>query len=284
MSRLFNRTVELSVTQPTETGFFEYSSTTTTIADLRVSFAIEKHLGKEPNTCEVHVFNLAERSRALFQTKPLHVRLAAGFDGNAQRLFAGDLTWSQSKHTGVEWETTLQLGDGARAFRNARLSKSFKRGITARQAASELIKQFGLPVPAAVRDAPELGAQYAGGLVLTDAAHLELTRVLAPYGLTWSIQDGRIQVLRERDVRSDVPVEISQDTGMIGTPELAAPEKKGKPPTLTVQTLLYPSLTPGGRIDVRARQIKGIFKIQRLRHTGDSHGDEWQTEIEATPV
>jgi hypothetical protein len=285
VSRLFNRTVSVRVTKPEADSLTELSSTTTEITGLRVTFQVEKHLGKEPNTCTVTVYNLAEETRQLFQSKPLHVRLEAGYDGETALLFAGDVRWAQSKHVGVDWETVVELADGDRAFRHARITKAFTRGVKARAAVINVIQSMGFAVPAAVRTGfQELDAQYASGLALAGASSTELSRLLEPYGLTWSIQDGRVQILRERDVRSDVPIEISADAGMVGTPELAAPEKPGKKPTLTVESLIYPTLTPGGRIDVRSRSIRGIFKVQKVRHTGDTHGSEWLTSVEAIPL
>lgn len=285
MTRLFKREVAITVTPPaTSLGFFQLQTTSTTISNLRVLFSVDKHLGKEPNTCEVTVFNLAENSRALVQRKPLHVRVEAGYDGNVERLFVGDVTFAQSAKNVVDWETRMELGDGVRAFRRARVNRSFRRGIKRKRAVIAVIESMGLTAPQTVRDSNDLDSELAAGLSLSGLSQRELTLLLEPHGLRWSIQDGRMQVLKDAQVRQDVPLVVSQDKGMIGVPEFGSPEKKGRPPILSVKTLLYPSLIPGGRIELKTATINGKFKIIRVTHTGDTHGKEWYSNIEAKSI
>lgn len=266
--------------------------TTTLIRDLRVTFEIEKHLGSEPNTCKAVVYNLAESSRALFQRKPLSIRLDAGYDGELQRLFTGDVRWCDSHVDGADWCTTIQVADGDRAHRFARVARSYEAGVTTEQAVKDTVKAMGLTLDRAT--SAKLGAQYVSGLTLHGNAAKNLTKLLKPRGLTWSVQDGRLQVLAAGDVRTDDPIEISQDTGMIGSPEYGPPidagttptgrERKGHAAVITFKVLLYPNLTPGGRVHLRTRSINGVFKVNRVTHSGDTHGTDWYSEVEAQQV
>jgi hypothetical protein len=114
-----------------------------------------------------------------------------------------------------------------------------------------------------------------------------MTRILARHDLDWSIQDGKLQILApDATRRSNEALIISQDAGMIGSPEYGAPSEKGKPPTLTVRTLLYPQITPGDKIQLitRTRTINGFFRVERVTHTGDTHGGDWQTSIECRDI
>lgn len=281
MTQLFDRTVSVLVSRPVNGDFFRSGALITEIRDLRVEFQVEKHLGREPNTCEVKITNLAENTRAEFQTKPLKLRLEAGYDGSPQRLFTGDLRWGDSIRESTDWATTLQIADGGRAYRNGRVRRSYKRGVTALTAVKELARSMGLTVPRNALAASELASQFAAGIVLQGRSQAELTRVLDRAGMDWSIQDERLQILRKAETRPDAPITIDQDAGMIGVPEYGAPERKGKPPTLTVRTLLYPVIGPGMRIRMNSRQVRGLFRVERVAHTGDTRGDTWATEIEA---
>jgi len=284
MARLYKREVAVTLTPPADNSFFALQTTSTTVTDLRVQFSVEKNLSKEPNTCEVNIFNFAEATRALSQRNPLHVRVEAGYDGDPKRLFAGDVRFARSIRNGPNWITELQLGDGSRAFRRARSNKSFGRGVKSRQVIKQLIVDMGLTAPVNLNLLDELDNTYSAGLAVEGPTQRELTRLLSPYGLQWSIQDGRFQVLRERDVRFDNPVLVSQDTGMIGSPEFGSPAKKGKPPILHIRMLLFPAMTPGQRITVNAKNASGTFKVTRVLHTGDTHAEDWQTAMEAVQV
>lgn len=289
MARLFKREARVTIARPfrgdvsssAARRFFAQAPNAVVVEGLRVQFRVEKNLASEPNTCDVTITNLAERTRGEVQDRPLYVRVDAGYDGELQRLFTGDLRWSNSVRNGADWETTLQLGDGARAFAFGRVNRSFRGGVTARTAVVEAADALGLTVKLSARAEAELQSQFAGGLSLIGLARDTLDQVLTPFGMSWSIQDGRLQILLADEARPEAPVLISQDTGMIGSPEFGAPETKGKKPILKFKTLLHPELTPGTLVSVQSATINGRFRCERVAHMGDSRGREWYTEVEA---
>jgi hypothetical protein len=248
---------------------------------MRVAFSLEKTIKAEPNKGEITVSNLAEATRAELQRKPLAVRLEAGYDGELERLFVGDARYVQSKRDGASWLTMIQLGDGERSYQFGRVNRSFRRGITVGAAIREVASAMGLPVTVNANLTELDQKQFVSGLTLFGPGRRELTRLLQPHGREWSIQDGRLQILTAEEARFDQAVLVSQDTGMIGSPEFGVPEKKGGKPALSVKMLLYPGLTPGGRIQVVSNNINGLFRIEKVRHSGDTHGEEWYSEIEA---
>lgn len=261
--------------------FFEQLPNATVITDLRIQATITKSINADPNPGSVTITNLSARTRADLQTKPLIVRLDAGYDGNLRHVFVGDLRDGRSKREDTEWTTTLQLADGDRAYRYARVNRSYGKFASAIQAVQECASSMGLVVDGAALTSDELQTQFASGHVLYGNAGDELTRVLAPFGYRWSIQDGRLQILKDDEFRPDEAVLISQDTGMIGSPERGAPDASGKPPILTVKMQLYPELTPGAQIQVQSKTIDGVFRIEKVTHELDTHGDDWSSTIEA---
>lgn len=286
MTRLFRRQVALTVARPgAAPNFFTVDGANAIqISELRVAFNVEKKLGGKPNVCTAQVFNLAERTRAEFQARPLYVRLEAGYENDVRRLFTGDLKFGHSEKSGNDWITEMTLGDGARAYSEARVSRSFRSGTKRRAALAELADAMGLDVPSNAAEFAELDVEFASGVALSGSAARELTRIASAAGLDWSIQDGRLQLLREADVRADEAIEISEATGMIGSPEMGPPTKKRKRPLLTVRTLLDPRITPGGRVLVKARSEGGLCKVIRVQHTGDTHGPDWYSTAEAVPL
>lgn len=294
--RAFNRTASLTLSRPAVAAgrfgkfgsYFQPAPNGIEISGgdvdkgLRFTFRVEKDLEPEPNYADIVIYNLPEQFRAEFQRKPVHVRLEAGYDGQTERVLVGDMRWADQRKGSVDWETRLQVGDGDRAFRSARVGRSFKPGVTGRTAIAETLGAMGLNVGAALDTIDGIDREFAGGLTLSGKASGELTRLLKPHGATWSVQDGRFQVLRDRDVRTGVAAVLGDGgTPIIGAPEYGPPSDKGKPPVLTVTTLLYPSLTPGGLIRVNDT-VTGLFKMIRIVHSGDTHGQDWYTTVEAT--
>lgn len=281
--RLFKRNARVTLSQPAEGAeFFRQQSTNvTTITDLRVTFTVEKSIEHDPNTCQLSIFNLAERTRMQLQRKPVHVRVEVAYDGQFSRLFDGDLQWAESNLDGVDWETRIQLGDGLRAYKHGRISKAYRGGATVKQLITDTAASMGLTIPTTTAQAQALSRQFANGVTLSGPAYREMTRLLKPLGKEWSIQDGRLQILGDGETRADEIIRVSEDTGMKGSPSFGSPPDKKKPPILRVLTLCRPEITPGGRILVESKVVAGLFRVERLRHNGDTHGPVWDTEIEA---
>jgi hypothetical protein len=258
------------------------------VKDLRVTFSIEKHLESTPNECKVSVYGLSEQSRALFQTKPLHVTLDVGYGGQLSRIFSGDLRWGTSSIETPEVVTNLELADGDRAINHARVNHSYPPKTVRKDILKDVIGAMGLKVPRNLEEMKEVVDQFVGGFSSHGNASKVITKLLQPRGLGWSIQDGEFQVLREKDTRDDQAVVISVKTGMIEVPQMAAPEKAGKPAKLTVKSLIskqIAALKPGGKILLESAQLNNqLFKVTRILYEGDTHSSVWNATIEANPL
>jgi hypothetical protein len=274
MARRFKRAAAVTLTANGES---------VVIRDLRMRFEVVKTLEAEPNSCKITINNLAEPTRTFLEQKPVSVRLDVGYeDSPLQRLFIGDITWAPSYRARAGWETVIEAGDGQAKYKYARVSRSFRQGTRARDAIEELARALDVTVPRNLPAGTE--REFLAGAVLDGSAAKQMTRVLARAGLEWSIQDGQLQILEPTGVRAGEALLISSDTGMIGVPELSSPAEAGKPPTLSVRTLLEPDATPGARIVLQSRSLSGHFKVLRALGTGDTHGTEWETNIEAVPT
>ncbi len=264
--------------------FFETLANGLEIRDLDVSFSISKSISKDPNTAEITIFNLSETSRSVInKTRPLTVKIAAGHDNVARHLATGNVKFADSNLKDVSTETKLELADGGRAFSYAQVNKSYKSGTPLRTIVKDAATSMGLQLPAELKNASALDGRIPRGATLDGLARDELTRILAPLGYGWSIQNGQLQVLGDSQVRNDTAREVSERTGLIESPGFGHPDKKGKR-KLSFSCLLYPELIPGGKITLTSKYISGQFKLLKVDHKGDTRGDEWTTECEAVPL
>lgn len=291
MSVLFDRKVKVtlasnlgSVSFDSAGRFFNAFTRSTNIEDLRVSFTIEKSLMREPNSCKFVINNLAKDTRAEFQSLPAHVSLSAGYGSDIKELFKGDIIHGASRHDAPEWLTEVQCGTGATSFKHGRVSKSFRVGTDVRTLIKEVASGMGLKVPGSVDGAKEFLTQLKSGISLDGLSAKEMTRILKPRGFSFSVQDDQLQIIKTDELNRAEAIIVSADHGMIGSPELGTPESKGKSPILKVRMLLEPFLIPGGLIQLRARNIQGNFKLLRVIHTGDTHGQSWYSDLEARPI
>lgn len=249
---------------------------------LRLKANVEKHVDKEPNTCKITVHNLSEQTRTFLKEKPLTVRLEAGYDGVLNQLFMGDVRTAWTEFNGSTVETHLELADGDRAFRYAQVNRSYKKGTAVIIAIQEAAASMGLIVDARTLASADLQAQFAAGRTLTGATRDELTRLLAPYGYKWSIQDGRLTILKDNQTRPEEAFLISEDSGpMVGSPSFVTPTKSGDPTLVKVKSKLYSQLTAGGRIAIRSRDIAtAVFRVEKVTHDLDTRQGPWDTTVE----
>lgn len=257
--------------------------------DLRIAFRVSKDLGKEPNTAEVSIYNLSATTRGRMTKGAARVVISAGYEGTEAVIFTGDARRVEHRNEGVDWITRASCGDGERAYRFARASESFAPGAKLADVARYLAKQLGI-------NEGNLGEQlerggfrgaldtFAKGFTTHGRASAELDKVLRSAGLSWSVQDGALQVLRDGEAARGTAHVLSAETGLVGIPELGAPDEKGGPPVLRCTSLLQPTIRCGGAIELRAQALSGRFRVSKLEHRGDTHAGDWYTAIEARPL
>lgn len=283
--RLYNRKARLTLARPLKAGdaweFFTLQPNAIEINDLRIAFSIEKSLPSEPNTAQIIVTNLAAQTRAELDRKPLKVILDVGYDGELQTLFRGDLRWSFSSRTSTDWNTDIHCGDGERAYRFARVKRSFKPGTALKTVLGDVVGSMGLKLPKNVSEARELTTQLVSGAVVNGPSQLELTRMLGAAGYGWSVQDEQLQVLKQGEALVRQALLISQATGLIGSPTFSAPQDNSKAPTLNLDTLLNPAIRPGALVFVDSKTVSGQFRVEKVVHTGDTYGSDWKSHVEA---
>lgn len=252
---------------------------------LRIVFKITKTLGKKPNTSEITVHNAAPETRAALTKlgKGAQVLLETGYqDTGLVRLFAGDVRTVDHIRDVADWKTVLKCGDGERAFRFARASESFAGGCTVGDVVKFCAKSMGLALGNTVEQAAKLTTKLAHGWTVDGAASTELDRIVRAVGYGVSIQDGQIQILAPGASRAQTIPEANRDTGLVGSPEMATPEKKGKPASMKFKTMLLPQSLPGGRVHVKSERYDGVYRTQKVEHTGDTRGAEWHSSFEST--
>lgn len=301
MAQLFGRRVVLTVAVPTGQSLNDYSADVIELSDLDFEFSVKKSLGKEPNTAEISVYNLSEQSRAALQSRSLRVTLQAGYQDTVATIFVGDSRDIDSTLDGSDWVTTIQLGDGERGYRWGHVNESFREGVSVIDVVRKLADRMQLDSTAVSDLAALRGKQYVSGYTAYGRSARELDRILKGYGLEWSIQDGKLQILQPDTATTETLVELSRTSGMLGAPTLNTPEgasrvlnpftasvetRRGKgKPTLKVKSLLQPEIRPGRRITVDSvTGIKGTFRVTAIEHRGQTWGGPWETQIEASPV
>ena len=259
---------------------------------LRCAFSVERDEKPFPNNATIKVWNLNIGHRdVLSKAQSVPCRLTAGYKGNTGCIFFGALRSASTAREGPDLVTTLTAGDGEegkdkKPISTAIVRKTWKRGTpiaaVLTQMAQALQVDLGtLPLLAPTATLPT-GPVLPFALSVDGSAVEEFSAIMKSVGLTWSIQDGALQVRASELPAGMVPL-ISPLTGLVGSVEKSVEkDKAGKPFTqVTGKCLLLPLIYPGWQIVLTSADCAGLYLCTKVTHAGDTHAGEWYTTFEA---
>jgi hypothetical protein len=265
------------------------------VEDLRCAFQVKKPGSSKPNTAELRISNLQPDTRARLTEagKGAPLIIQAGYPGTLGTIFSGEIRTVDHIRKGVDWETTIKSGDGERAYAFATIAEGFRAGTPARVVVSRLIESLGLDPGRSQQVLAELNAAYVHGYSANGRSADYLDEILNGLGYQWSIQDGRVEVVKQGQTTLEEVVFLSPETGLLDSPEHGAGDEPvegnaliKKFSVVKLKALIQPRIKPHCRISVESEGLKGILRVLALEHAGDTGGGEgsWATTIQSLPV
>jgi hypothetical protein len=268
VAQIYNREAILQVGVPGQEG--------RDFTGLRVSFQIEKTSESNSNTSRISVYNLNKENRSFVEQEGLNAILKVGYtppgsETLSEIIFQGDTKKVENKLQGADWLTTFEVGDGEAALVNSKFNKSFSKGLSLSSAIDEVAKTLGKPISViqGIKD-----KVFKNGLTLSGSTKEILDSLTLEGGVEWSIQDDEIIILPPTGTDGETAFLISRDTGLIGSP---IKREKG----IELITALNPKIRPGRQIQVESKFLKGLFRVRKVIHDGDSLEGNWQSKVEA---
>lgn len=245
------------------------------IRDLRISFSCVKSLTAEPNPGEGHIYNLNESSRNRITSGEFdQLLLLVGYGNELGLVFAGDIINPVMRKDDTDWILSLECGDGYKEINNSRTNVTVKGGTGQKDIINILKKDMGKQDGAGVVSIDNSNALPRSKTMIGKTSKY-VTNIARNNNADWSIQDGELVVLPKTEAIDDKSgFVLSQDTGMIGSPEKS---ESG----IEVTCLLNTNIRPGSliRIESIIKEYSGDFKVTDVEITGDSHSDEWYSKI-----
>lgn len=276
------------------------------LSAFRFAFTTSQADLPSPSNCEIHVFNLSQDTMQQIQGEYSEVVVQAGYqNGNFGIIFRGDVRhYRISRPDGTTNQLDIMAADGERAFNNAMVQKSLAAGATVTdqiEAVREGFKSWGLDIGyngIAPGDAIALGR----GKTMFGLARTALTSITRANHATWSISDGKINILPLDGYLPGEVIKLNRDTGLIGRPEQM---QEG----IKVRCLLNPRIVPGRLIQIDQKSVNrtivaggnklqlaynsrtqplylpevamdGYYRVFVTEHFGDTRNPQpWYTEL-----
>lgn len=274
MSRLFDRTAELTITG---------SGEAVTIRDLRFRFIARKNRSDTPNTMNVQVFNPAPSTRLNASDSSATMELSAGYAGENILVSRAEIDLAIVDRDPPDIVLDIEGQEALRTLRETTLSISHAGGSSVQTVLDEIVARLGIDVRPIEAD---LSAALRGGFAHVGKANRALDDLMRRVGGAWSVQNGQLLILGpEGKVKEGDAFVLSPQSGLIGSPyaveEQTSSEKQSTEPRIgyRVTSLLNAEIEPGDVIKVEAADVEGFFIVDEIEHSGDTRGQEWYSNI-----
>ena len=266
---------------------------------LHITFDVQKDLTVETNKVKFTIWNLTDESRQKIEKQDLKVDLYAGYRDNEGtiRIFSGSVIRTITTNEGKDVKTVIEASDGQIAVRDSVFALSYAPGTGGLIVVKAIAQNMGLPL--VLGDGVKFGA-YDNGYSFVGKGADALTEVCGGNGCTWSIQNGNLQIILAGGVVANKGLVFNAGSGLIGSParivksnhnpDKDTPKKKrrqkehkerpDKKAGWKIETLLAPTVSPGDAIKVESRVINGWFRVETIKHTGDSINGEYRSQMD----
>ena len=265
------------------------------LSNLRIVFKIKKSDAQTPNTAEIRVYNLAEETAKQIQKEFTRVILQAGYESNYGVIFDGNIKQVRlGRENGTDTYIDIAAGDGDDAYNYAIVNTTLAAGAK---------QSDQINAAAGSMASKGVGKGFVGetgttalprGKVMYGMARDYLRQSAEASGTTWSVQDGKLQVIDRTAVLPNEAVVLNSKTGLVGTPEQTNDGIKTK-------CLLNPMLKIGVRVKIDEKDVAtaklpdtekdstankpaaissdGIYRLLVVEHGGDTRGTDWYSDL-----
>lgn len=294
MTLQYKRTCNLIVSDDSGSGL--------DLSNLTINFAVKKTDGQSPNTATMRVYNLSDDTAKKIQKEFTRVVLQAGYEKNHGIIFDGNVKGvTLGRENVVDSYLDIQAADGDEGYNFAVVNATLSAGATQRdqiKASAKAMQQFGLAEghTDAATDTPPLSR----GKVMYGNARKYMRQSAQTAGCSWSIQNGKVQVVALGGVLPNTAVQLNSKSGLIGTPEQTSDGIK-------FRCLINPAIVVGGAIQINERDIQqaklddnpqaggekkepveitadGFYRVVSMDIAGNSRGNDWYIDGVCVPL
>ena len=263
------------------------------ITELRIKFEVDKSLVGSPNLAKIDIYNLKESDRNKINNEYSKVELYAGYKNKAKLIFKGEVRNIVHNYVAVDYISTIFAADGALALETATIDETFPAGTSTEDMVTKLLTKLpGISKGSmeGIKKCLTNKRSLLKSLLMSGSVKEWIDKLSADCGFNYSVNDGVVDVNTKGKPLNDEPTFlVSQKTGMIGTPEVT---EIGANCTVYLRGELklarrFKIESPTATINVGNQFFRKVNKnvnnntymIQQIKHTGDTHANEWKTDL-----
>ena len=243
---------------------------------LHVNFSLQKSDLETQNTGRVTLWNLNPSQLAVLNEKDCVVSLKAGYGSKLALIFAGIVSYVSTTIDRADRKTEIEVIDNLVEIRDTYVSVSYNGTVNWKIIFDDVAAQMGVAV------SYSYNAEFvdiSNGFSFVGLARDIMTKGCKCCNLSWSIQNGVMQVKKPGDVMSREVYVLSPDTGLLGIPArvvITQDEATGKN-TLgwDVEYFLNGAINIDDYVKLESETVTGYFRVYSLEISGDNVSGDW---------
>lgn len=247
-------------------------------ADLDFEFTIPFDDNLESNEGELIVYNLSDTTIQEMGKSALKmgnkISINAGYEGDTGVIFEGAVRHIHSKREGADRATTLKIYDGvttttAKLIEERKLEDTYD-GVPAKDILWALLEAEGSPI-ATSKDDIESDYEYENSVKIGDDLQAEIKKYSEVCGVSTFKSKGKIYCCKLEKVSNGIMFNVSEKTGMIGSPEpfeevVTVGDKEETIKGFDIEMLLQHRAAVGAKVNLQSEKYKGIYYIKSGTH------------------
>lgn len=240
---------------------------------LDVEFTIPFDDDLETNEGEIVVYNLTDNT--IRQLKG-DVTIEAGFEGDTGVIFSGKTRKVHSKREGADRATIVKAIDGVTTtteglISSGRLEESYD-GVPAKDVLRALLEAEGSPI---AKFEVESDYAYENSVTLGDDLQAEIKKYSEVCGVSTFKRKGKIYCCKLDKVENGITFNVSEETGMIGSPSpfeetITVGDDEVTVKGFEIEMLLQHRAAVGAIVNLMSEQYKGKYYIKSGTHRFNS--------------
>lgn len=274
----FDREYRLAAGKSGRTGFEIGEKSSQQPVPLHINFSLQKADLETPNTGKVSVWNLSPAHLAVLNEKDCVLSLRAGYGSHIALIFAGVVSFASTSNDGADRKTEIEVVDSLIELRDTYVSVSYNGKVNWKRIFDDVAAQMGVAISYSY-NASKNFKSINNGFSYVGKARNVIQKGCNCCGLSWSLQNGVLQIKQPRDVMSKEVYVLSSDSGLIGIPARVVVSEDDTTGTKQlgwdVEYLLNGAINIDDYVKLETNTVTGYFRVYSVEIQGDNLSGDW---------
>lgn len=290
----WNRQYRMRAKLNGETKFEIGEPDETTHLALHIHFSVEKTDSTTLNSTKIKLWNLSPESVNVLLQTGCAVEINAGYGESMPLIFRGVVSNVEESIDGADRLIELEAVDGFASISKTKVSISYKGKTMALTVLLFVAEKMGLPIVYSKSARAVLENSYFyNGYSYIGYASYALDKICSITGLSWSIQNGILQMRKKGEGVSRSVHLINKETGLINIPKRIYSSSVSSTDTETdtasdslygyeIEYFLNGAIGIGDTVYVESGIVTGYFMVYEITMDGDNLEGDWTCTAKIT--